>query len=818
MQPRYAAILSIGAVALGFSASAAWATGDVNRTSCPPATEASPGFRAALPDCRAYELVTPPLKNGQPPVTGGSSISSAAGIAFTSLGSFNEPGNSATPEGGEYVANRGGTSWSTVAVNPSAEQFQGGSALLGGVGRESIDFAGSLAESLILQPLRADKPVDLRFYRRSVENGAIREVGPLVPPAAVTAWTPQDAEDHDVPLPIYTGASADLSHIFFSDTFETTGPLQWLWPGDQTVGEVHPSLYEYAGSENREPELVGVRNQTSLASAAFRENKAHINEAAEQISECGVLLGGVAQFSNPSSADTYNAVSRSGETVYFTPLQGPCETVREVGAGPTVAEVYARVDRSRTIDISEPSTGPTGDCEACDETEPRNAIFQGASEDGTAAFFISEQMLFGGSRGESGTNLYEYAQSQPAHQKLTFIAPLLSESGGTPGGVVRVSESGQYVYFVSSDSNLAKMPLSSTGHAAQDGGPNLYVFDTGSGESTFVATLATQDQSEWSAEDFRRVEATSDGRFLLFPSVGQLTPDAGGVGRQLYRFEAPTDTSPDGELVRVSVGAAGEYMCAQTHEVESRFNCDGNATPPPSSRFASRYARTSQPEYASLSPARASGVAITSDGTKVYFESPEGLTPGALNEVCAQEVEESCRVAASNVYEWEDGEVYLLSDGSDSNPLFGTSATKLIGADTTGENVFLTTSRVLVPQDTDSQVDIYDARSNGGFPSLSTSVPCQSACRAESTAPTFAAPASSSLNSPTDDSGPPAPRITKPTPMPRPNRAEKLARALRACRAHSRRRRTKCKAAARRRYGPVKSAAGRQTTARRSHF
>ena len=41
------------------------ATGDVNLTSCGLA-EGSPGFRSFLPDCRAYELVTPPYDAGAP--------------------------------------------------------------------------------------------------------------------------------------------------------------------------------------------------------------------------------------------------------------------------------------------------------------------------------------------------------------------------------------------------------------------------------------------------------------------------------------------------------------------------------------------------------------------------------------------------------------------------------------------------------------------------------------------------------------------------------------------------------------------------------
>lgn len=44
--------------------SAALSAGDANRAVCPAETESSPGFRSYMPDCRAFELVTPPYKEG----------------------------------------------------------------------------------------------------------------------------------------------------------------------------------------------------------------------------------------------------------------------------------------------------------------------------------------------------------------------------------------------------------------------------------------------------------------------------------------------------------------------------------------------------------------------------------------------------------------------------------------------------------------------------------------------------------------------------------------------------------------------------------
>jgi hypothetical protein len=746
--------------------------------------------------------VTPPFKNGQPPVTDGNAAVAENDFAFSSLGAFDEPGNSTTAEGAEYVTHRAGGGWSTVPVNPSGEEFQGGSALLG-FSHETLDFNASLTETLILQPRREAKPIDARFYRRRVSDGSLQEVGPLVRPDTVAIWKPgSEAElEFERPLPFYLGASADLSHIFFTDLFEANGPYQWLWQGDKTIGDA-PSLYEYVGSNNTEPELVAVKNQTTLARAAAEQHKSHINEAAEQITECGVVLGGTAaaQLGGLRSEDTFNAIAASGERVFFTVAPGPCVHLGEEGQGPSVGELYARIDREKTVDISEPSTGPSGNCESCDESEPSTPVFQGASEDGTKVFFLTGQKLFAGAHGESGTNLYEFDFDGEAHHKLSFIAPQLPESSGMPGGLVQLAPQAGFVYFVSQDAALAGN-VDGKDENAVSGEPNLFVYDTETRHTTFVATLSSHDERIWDAAGARRGQVTPDGRFLLFQSTGNLTPDASGDATQLYRYEVPTAAKANGELLRISVGAGGQYECAKTHTVESGYNCDGNAGPPPGSVFGSEYTHNSEPELQS-SP-RPTGVVISGDGSKVFFESPEGLTPGAPNENCAHEAFGECTIAADNVYEWEGGEVYLLSDGLDSNFFFGASASKLVAADPSGQNVYITSGDSLVPRDTDSQLDVYDLRTDGGFPPEPTAVPCSSACRAGEAEPQFSLPTSAVTQGPGNfASGPPS-SGAKPTPKPKVlTRAQKLAKALKACRRLRKRARAKCQRTARRRYGP----------------
>jgi hypothetical protein len=112
------------------------------------------------------------------------------------------------------------------------------------------------------------------------------------------------------------------------------------------------------------------------------------------------------------------------------------------------------------------------------------------------------------------------------------------------------------------------------------------------------------------------------------------------------------------------------------------------------------------------------------------------LTPGALNDVqiVANDIITGEPGYAENVYEWHEGHVYLLSGGHDVS---GTtsfvcghqSSVYLLGADGTGANVFFTTGSSLVPADTDTEMDVYDARvCTAAEPCVAaapSSVPCQ---------------------------------------------------------------------------------------------
>jgi hypothetical protein len=179
------------------------------------------------------------------------------------------------------------------------------------------------------------------------------------------------------------------------------------------------------------------------------------------------------------------------------------------------------------------------------------------------------------------------------------------------------------------------------------------------------------------------------------------------------------------------------------------------------------------------------------------------VSPKALNDVEISTKNFGREIAyAENVYEWERegagsctagqsaGCVYLISDGRDTAEAGGggASAVKLIGADATGNNVFFTTADRLQPQDTDTEVDIYDARvcePENGNPCIQEPPPPLPPCLGEqchgipAATPSLLAPGTATFNG-EGNLTPAAPAVVKPTPKTL-TRAQKLTAALKAC-------------------------------------
>jgi hypothetical protein len=716
----------------------------------------------ALPECRAYELVSPPYKEGWEAVPRLVSVDGSRVIG-DSFGVFaaaeNDQGQvSGDVIGGDaYLFTRNeATGWTTTSLNPPASRFPG------------PNYEGEA----IARFVAASDDLGRTLWRMQPSGG---ETGLYLEPAPgvfepVGRGFAEGEGRREVLLGLHSfvGASGDLSHVLF-----TTSMAQPLSRSG--------SLYEYVTS--------GAHASTTPVAVA-------VDAGGVPLGECGAVLGGATSAKPYKYVSKYNAVAENGARVFFTVLHEAevevngiptqCEAIQ-----PSVNEVYARVETasgsSTTVAISEPTTGATGDCEACkEEGQLKSAEFQGASADGARVFFTTAQELLPGSQGSS---LYEYDFLGEAHNKVRLLAPEVL-------GVTRVSRDGSHVYFVSS----AALSSSSNGQPsgffpeAQAGADNLYVYDTTTGVTSFVVMLCASgnlsgtvadvnchgsDAQLWRFKDERAAQASvcppewttcEDGRFLVFESNGDLTEDDESTVEQLFRYDAQSHT-----LVRVSIGQGGP-------------NNDGNLGD------AALAPHIPAPNYeASDEPTQeASVLSVTGDGA-VTFESADGLAPGAS-------------VGVNNVYEYRDGNPYLISAARAEATSESGANTQLAAVDATGRDVFFSSLDRLVGQDVDNQRDVYDARVDGGFPPPIPVAGCGTACQGPpGSAPSF--PAALSAAIPGGENLQPVAPSARPKPL---TRRQRLARALKECRVrhHRRKPRARCKARARRRYGARATRAG----------
>lgn len=742
--------------------------GDANAETC--ANEASLGFRGYMPDCRAYEMVTPVYKGGSEVLLLEAVSSDGLHVIGTSYGGFagtenNEQSN--LPVGaGIYELSRAPMGWQAEPLEPAAYQHSGYLAA-------SADLSATLWE----QAEQASPGVELftagkrqKLALRVHEAGAAPRFEPIGPEDSPTEAT--NVEDFR-----FRGVSSDLSRVVYGIAPGTGA----TWPGDETKGG--RSLYEYVGLHNSEPLLVGVYNEGRL------KGSPHVNEGAQLISKCGTELGAF------GTESKYNSISADGTTVFFT--ASPCS------GEPPVGELYARVHEERTVAISEPKrpisggqgTGPRPqECDAtCEAAAPREAFFQGASEDGSKVFFTTAQPLLNGDEGGEGTgdDLYEAELEGGRLTRLIQVShdPNGSEAAGVQG-VARISATGRRVYFVATG---ALAGANGAGKAPVTGADNLYVYDTTTGTLSFVASLAAGDEADWAMSDSHRpFETTADGRFAVFASSAHLTADDTSAVAQLFEYDAASEG-----LRRVSIGQQSQsgYLCPTTQTLEAGYGCNGNTA------VASEVPAMATPDYsASYRPTETSSTLSLAEDGRVFFMSRDELTPPIEGEP-----QDSALRGSKNIYEYSHGNVYLIAPGEDPQLEYGAfqesflEHDRLVSVDPQGTDVFFGAVGQLLPQDTDTQADLYDARVGGGAPALPTSEGCRGqSCRpASGQAPALVSPPSAALPGEAEPTIAPAP----PTKAKPSRRAQRLASALRACHAKARRARRRCEAKARRRYG-----------------
>jgi hypothetical protein len=683
-------ILVIAVAAILFALLGAPARGDAAEQAC-----ANEGIRVEqqstfLPDCRAYELVSPtsatPYLEIKTRSTASYALSSTNGNALAWFSFYPIAGS----EGGfNNVSVRGTDGWTSESVMPrlSASQqplfaCRGGvffsedlttGVMMDGEDSDALDQEGSKenANAKEAEYCGGNDPALVENEPKGFQNLFMMNLSPrkyvLLNPGAST---PKDAR--------FQAASPDMKHVVFE---ENAALVAGALPARD--------LYEWSES--------GLGLVSVLPKGAAVEGELADGATPDQEGGNGV---------RESAAQSVHAVSNDGSRVFFR-ADGNLY-VRMHAMAPPHAEL---LDPEECVHSAEACTIQI-DASAQPGGRGGGGRFLAASADGSKVYFLDESAaeLTKDTATGSGYSLYEY---EVETGRLVDLTPgSLSE---TPDvlGLSAIGETGGsvYLYFA------AGGKLAST---ATTGRPNLYV-SVGGGAPGLVATLTATpggaEEFDWQKPEgsaYGAAEASPDGRYFVFQSAnsGALTGyndtdrHTGRADEEIFLYDA-------------SSGALACVSCDPTH-----------ARPVGSAELGGLEGATDS-LLVQFGPNRQLRNVL--DDGSVFFNSPDPLVEGVEG-------------GTSEVYEYQGGELHLVSGGTSPEGSY------FYEASPTGENVFFVTAQSLLKSDSGNTLSIYDARAGGGFAEPPEPAPCEGeACHGPGESPSaYALPGSNTFTGPGD--------------------------------------------------------------------
>jgi hypothetical protein len=654
-----------------------------------------------LGDGRAWELVSPPQKNGAevgtPYLASGAfedrgprilaSSGSGEAATYTSFTSFGKDAEGA-PSSSQYLSKRTSGGWTTENISPFGFQVP------------VLDI-----------PFKGFTP-DLGFTAFKVTEGALTPDCPEGPEnlylrnnatGTLDCLTPEVPEHGDIGCLVYAGISEDGGRAFFA-----SGPRYAGVPAGKGF-----SLYEWS----REGGLVPISIVPGQSQAAAPTEGTVFGSSRSRVSVSNCQWG---------QSVMRHVISADGSKAFWT-------YAPEDEHEPTL--LLAHIHGAETIQLDaepkgqkgkeKPGAGPFG-----------NGVFQAASTDGMVVYFTDTGKLISGSKAEAGKPdlyRYEFGKAEPLSD-LTRGAV-----AGNVQDVVGASDDGSYVYFVA-EGALTGEEEGAAGQKAKEGAQNLYL--SHEGKTSFIARLAAADENDWSAQPKSlSARVSPDGRHLAFLSV---------EAEALAGYDNTVAVGEHCKFNQAEKRLEGGPLCSQgfVYDAESKTlscaSCNPSGARPLGPTLVPGWSNVYEgPRY------------LSDDGSRFFLTTFDALV--RADENGKRDVYEferpgtgSCSTQSDSYDPVSGGCHFLISSGRSEDESY------FIDASSDGRDAFFSTRGALVGWDGNENFDVYDAREGGGFPEPSQAPSCQGeGCKPPASLPP-------SISSPPSFEGPGNPPARKP--------------------------------------------------------
>ena len=490
--------------------------------SCPNAQLRAEDGSSLLPDCRAYERVTPSEETGgaEGPGTifGGGVFQAAAGggaLTFSAGSSFG-PGAAGAPPASQYLGRRGGGGWEVENVSPA---FESGAYPDPPDGVPYQLFDPDLSRGLMFDGGRcgAGESCPVTYSLRS-GSGALLASSPAAPGLR------------------FAGAEAGLGAVVLSTCAALTADATEAAAPGGGCEPAATNLYEWGGGA---PVLINLL-----------PGESHGTPGARLAAQGG-------------------AVSAGGQRIYFTlPAAGPLY-LREAG-GPTKLLPYTSGGASFQIASADgafaffTAAGTLYRYSAASEASTPIASgvrgVLGASDGGAVAYY------------QTAAGLFRWSEGTATEVAAGPEAAAASDYPPTTG-TARVSADGSQLAFLSRE---ALAGYDSTDQETGEADPELFLYDAGAGQlrcvscnptgarplgPTAIPGAVANGTGSDAADVYKPRVLAAGGRRLFFDSADRLVPRDSSAAADVYEWEVAGEggcTQPQGCVSLISSGRGAQ--------------------------------------------------------------------------------------------------------------------------------------------------------------------------------------------------------------------------------------------------------------------